>query len=98
MRMADDAPQAHPMSEEHFRAARVGDVAEVNDVARLPAKPFAEPVRDLALRRSVVAVDEEVVIAGHTRRSNHDRESKKRCSHTVKARHKDRSRFAASPG
>jgi hypothetical protein len=38
MRMADDAPQAHPKREKHFRAARVSDVAEVNDVAGLPAE------------------------------------------------------------
>src|SRR5262245_47708516 len=36
--------QSSPKRQEHLRAARVGDVAEVNDVAGLPAEPLAKPV------------------------------------------------------
>src|SRR5262249_25030724 len=51
---------------------RVGDVAKVDNVVGLPAEPFAEPVGDFAFGRRVVAADEQVVVARHTGRSNHD--------------------------
>jgi len=36
MRRSQHTPKAHPEGEKHFRAARVGNVAEVNNVAGLP--------------------------------------------------------------
>ena len=72
VRRSQYGPQSHPKREKHFRAARVADVAEVNNVAGLPAEPFAKPVGDFPLGRCVVATDEQVVIAWHTRRINHD--------------------------
>ena len=53
MRRSQHTPKAHPEGEKHFRAARVGNVAEVNNVAGLPAEPFAEPVGDFAFGRRV---------------------------------------------
>jgi hypothetical protein len=58
--MSDDTPEPHPEREEHLCAARVGDVAEVDDVAGLPTEPFEEAVGDLAFRHRVVATDEQV--------------------------------------
>jgi hypothetical protein len=66
MRVSDDAPQAYPKREKHFRATRISDVAEINDVVRLPAEPLAKIFCHFALRRRFVAADKEVVIAGHS--------------------------------
>src|SRR4029450_3068400 len=35
VRMSDDTPEPHPEREEHFRPARVRDVAEIDDAAGL---------------------------------------------------------------
>src|SRR5215831_12387647 len=72
VRIADDAPQTHPQGQKHLRAARVGDVAKVNDAGGLPAEPLAKPVCDLAFGGGVVAANEQVVVARNARRSNHD--------------------------
>jgi hypothetical protein len=72
MRRSQHPPQSHPKREKHFRATRVGDVTEINNVAGLPAKPFTEPVGDFAFGRRVVAADEQIVIARQTRGSDHD--------------------------
>ncbi len=54
MRMADDAPEPHPEREKHFRAARVGDVAKIDNVLAFPAEPFAEATGDFAFGHGVV--------------------------------------------
>ena len=72
VRRSQHAPQSHPKREKHFRAARVADVAEVNNVAGLPAEPFAKPVCDFALGLRVIATDEQVVITWDPRWINHD--------------------------
>src|SRR4029434_9163808 len=72
MRIAYDTPEPHPEREKHFCAARVGDVAEVDDVCGLPAEPFAKPVGDFPLCRCIVAADEQVVVTGHARWFDHD--------------------------
>jgi len=63
MRRSQHTPKAHPEGEKHFRAARVGNVAEVNNVAGLPAEPFAEPVGDSAFGRRVVAAEKQILVA-----------------------------------
>jgi hypothetical protein len=70
VRRSQYAPQSHPKREKHFSAARVADVAEVDNVAGLPAEPFAKAVSDFAFCRRVVAADEQLVVTGHARRRN----------------------------
>src|SRR5262245_30332073 len=72
MRRSQRVPQPHPQREKHLRAARVGDVPEVNDVPGLPAEPFGKPVGHFAFGRRVVAADEQLVIARYPGRRNHD--------------------------
>src|SRR5262249_7965951 len=72
MRRSQHTPQPYPERKKHLRAARVGDVAKINDVAGLPAEPLGKPVGDFAFRRSVIAADEQLVLARHARRRNHD--------------------------
>jgi hypothetical protein len=43
------APQAYPQRKKHFGAAGVGDIAQVDDVAELPAKPIGQVAADFAL-------------------------------------------------
>src|SRR5262245_36597617 len=69
---SEHAPKAHPEGEKNVRPARVGDVAKVNNIARLPAKPFTDPGGHLAFGAGVIATDEQLVVARHARRSDHD--------------------------
>src|SRR5215475_1339570 len=67
MRMTYHAlEQSHPEGHHHFRATRSGDVANVDNVIRLPAEPIAEMSGDFPFRGSVVAANEQVVIARNT--------------------------------
>ena len=71
--MTDHAlEQSHPEGHHHFRATRSGDVANVDNVIRLPAEPIAEMSGDFPFRGSVVAANEQVVIARNTGGVDHN--------------------------
>ena len=71
--MTDHAlEQSHPQRHHHFRSTRSGDVANVDNVIRLPAEPIAEVLSDSFLCSSIVAADEQVVIARNTGWFDHD--------------------------
>ena len=72
MGMSEFPVQAKPNRHPHLHTARSGDIAQINDVAAFPAKPFAEPIADFTLRGSVVSADEEVVVARDERWLHHD--------------------------
>src|SRR5262245_3575090 len=71
MRMTDFPVEPQPERHPHFHAACAGDVTQVNDIAALPAEPFAEPSGNLALGLGGVAADEQVVVAWQDRGLNH---------------------------
>ena len=56
MRMPDHAlEQSHLERHHHLRAARGGDVADINDVVDLPAEPVAKIFGDFVLGVRVIA-------------------------------------------
>src|SRR5215471_4676633 len=72
MRMTDFSVKAQPNGHPHFHTPCSGDVAKLDNVAGLPAEPFAEPAGNLTLGLDVVAADKEVVVTRHEGGLDHD--------------------------
>src|SRR5438034_4531867 len=55
MRMADFSVNAQPDGHPHLHPACASDVPKINDVAALPAEPFAEPTCNFSSRGFIIA-------------------------------------------
>src|SRR5204863_2073406 len=55
--------QPHPQRHHHFGAAGGGDVAKIDDLARLPAEPLSEISSHILFGHGIVAANEQVMIA-----------------------------------